>query len=67
MQVVQRGVLQRIGLLIGRNRDDDRPIDLADRELVGLKPAEIERVAGSIEILVDPESLPALPWPHKPG
>jgi hypothetical protein len=24
-------------------------------------------VAGSIEILVDPESLPALPWPHKPG
>src|SRR3954453_22014775 len=35
MQVVQRGMLQRIGLLIGRNRDDDRPVDLADRELVG--------------------------------
>ena len=50
MQVVQRGMLQRIGLLIGRNRDDDRPVDLADRELVGLKPAEIECIAGSVEI-----------------
>ena len=52
MQVVQRGMLQRIGLLIGRNRDDDRPVDLADRELVGLKPAEIECIAGSVEINV---------------
>ena len=50
MQVVQRGMLQRMGLLIGRNRDDDRPVDLADRELVGLKPAEIECIAGSVEI-----------------
>ena len=24
-------------------------------------------VARSIDILVDPESLPALPWPQKPG
>src|ERR1700694_4014428 len=50
MQIVQRGVLQRISLMIGRNRDDDRPTDLADGELVGCEPAEIEYVGGGVEV-----------------
>ena len=50
VEVAQRGVLQRVGLMVGRDRDDDRPVDLADGELVGCKPAEIEYVGCGIEI-----------------
>jgi hypothetical protein len=50
MQIVQGRVLKRIGLMIRRNRDDDRPIDLADCKLVGLKPAEIKYVGGRVEV-----------------
>ena len=50
MQVVQRRVLKRVGLMIGRDRNDHRPVDLVDRELIGLKPAEIEYVGGGVEL-----------------
>jgi hypothetical protein len=50
MQIAQRRVLQRIGLVIGRDRDDDRPIDFADGELIGRKPAEVEDVGARVEI-----------------
>jgi hypothetical protein len=50
MQVVQRRALERIGLMIGWNRDDDSSVDLADGELAALKPAEIEDVGGRVEI-----------------
>jgi hypothetical protein len=36
--------------MIRRDRDDDRPIDLTDYKLVGLKPAEIEYVGGNVEV-----------------
>ena len=53
MKLAQRRVRQRVGLMIGRNRDDDRPVDLADGELVGCKPAEIENVGCGIEVILE--------------
>ena len=50
MQIVQGGVLKCIGLMIRRNRNDNRPIDLTDCKLVGLKPAEIKYVGGRVEV-----------------
>ena len=38
-------------------------LTLERRGLIRRKPG----VARSIEILLDPDSLPALPWPHQPG
>jgi hypothetical protein len=36
--------------MIQRNRNDNRPIDLTDCKLVGLKPAEIKYVGGRVEV-----------------
>src|SRR5262249_9370208 len=52
MQLAQRRMLERVGLMIGRNRDDDRPIHLADGELAGCnQPKSRMSVAGLKSIL----------------
>ena len=49
MQFAQRRVVERIGLVIGRNRNNHRPVDFADGELTGREPAEIKNICGGIK------------------
>ena len=48
-QFGERHAVERVGLVVAGDGDDDRAADLGDGEIVLLEPAEIEHVEGGVE------------------